>query len=113
MGIKPSSFDGVDDFDEYLIQFEILAKLHKWDYQVKSLCLASCQTGNARAILTELNEAGQQNFNSLLSILGMHYGSIERSEIYRARLKGRIRAGNESVPELAQSIKKTFPDWHT
>ena len=106
MGIKPSSFDGGDDFDEYLTQFKILAKLHNWDYQVKSLCLASCLSGNARAILTELNEAEQQDFDSLVRVLSMRYGSIERAEMYRARLKGRIRGGNESLPELAQSIKK-------
>lgn len=106
VGIKPQTFDGSDDFDEYLTQFNILAKLHNWDHQTKSLCLASSLTGGARAVLTELNESQRYDFHSLVRALNTRYGSIERSEMYRAQLKGLVKGNNESIPELSQSIKK-------
>lgn len=53
--LKPQTFDGSEDFDEYLTQFEMLCDLHGWDYRTKSLYLASSLTGGARALLSELN----------------------------------------------------------
>lgn len=38
---KPQCFEGSEDLDEYLAQFEILSKLNRWDYHQKSLHLAS------------------------------------------------------------------------
>jgi hypothetical protein len=36
----------------------------------------------------------------------MRYGSMERAEIFRARLQTRTRAKDESIPELAHAIRK-------
>lgn len=104
--LKPQTFDGSEDFDEYLTQFEILCDLHGWDYRTKSLYLASSLTGGARALLSELNGDQRRDFNSLVKILNRRYGSVERSEMYRAQLKTKTRGSNETLPELAQSIKK-------
>lgn len=38
---KPQCFEGSEDLDEYLAQFEILSELNRWDYHQKSLHLAS------------------------------------------------------------------------
>lgn len=106
VSIKPQTYDGSEDFDEYLAQFEILVDLHGWDYKTKSLYLASSLTGGARALLNELNETQRRDFHSLAKILNRRYGSVERSEMFRAQLKTKIRGTNESLSELAQSIKK-------
>ena len=34
------------------------------------------------------------------------FGSVYRSEIFRTQLKSRVRNKGETIPELAQSIKK-------
>ena len=47
-----------------------------------------------------------RDFNSLVKVLNMRYGSVERSEMYRAQLKNITKKENESLSELAQSIKK-------
>lgn len=91
VAIKPQTFDGSEDFNEYLAQFEILVDLHGWDYKTKSLYLASSLTGNARALLSELNENQRRDFNSLVKTLNRRYGSVERSEMFRARLKPKPR----------------------
>jgi hypothetical protein len=106
ISIKPHTYDGSEDFEEYLSQFKILVELHGWDYREKSLYLASCLTGNARTVLGELSEAQSRDFESLVRVLNMRFGSMERSEMFRAKLKNRVKGEKESLSELAQSIKK-------
>ena len=106
VNVRPPTFDGTEDFGEYLVQFEILVDLHQWDYRMKSLYLASSLIGNARALLSELSDTQRRDFDSLVSILNRRFGSVERSEIFRAKLKNRTKMENESLSALAQSIKK-------
>ena len=57
-------------------------------------------------MLGELTPTQMRDFDSLVKVLNMRFGSVERSEMFRARLKNRVRGRNESLSELAQSIKK-------
>lgn len=38
--------------------------------------------------------------------LNTRYGSVERAEIFRAKVQTRIRGRDETIPELAQAIRK-------
>lgn len=104
--IKPHTFNGEDDLDEYLTQFNIVAELNQWGYETKSLYLASSIVGNARAILCELDDKGRKDYDSIVQTLQIRYGSIHRAEIYRSKLQSRTLERNETLPELAQSIRK-------
>jgi hypothetical protein len=106
MPVKLKDFDGTEDFNDFLAHFEILVTLHGWDYMTKSLYLASSLSGNARSILTELNEVQRTDYKSLVDLLNRRFGSLGRAELFRAQLKNRIKGNNESISELAQSIKK-------
>ncbi|VDI70239.1 Hypothetical predicted protein [Mytilus galloprovincialis] len=97
--IKPQIYDGSDDLEEYLTQFNLLAELNDWDPKTKALLLASSLSGSARAILNEITDGELHNFES-------RFGSVNRAEVFRAELQTRVRFKNESLPELAQSIKK-------
>jgi hypothetical protein len=46
--LKPQNYDGTEDLDDYLSQFEILADLNCWNYETKSLYLAGSLKGDAR-----------------------------------------------------------------
>ena len=48
--MKPQLYEGEEDLDEYLAQFEILAEINGWDYTTKSLYLAGSLKGGARAL---------------------------------------------------------------
>ena len=104
--IKPQHFDGSTDFDEFLSQFEITSEINGWQYREKSLYLASCLTGDARSLLSELDRDGQRDYGTLIEKLANRFGSVNRSEIYRTQLKSRTRNRGETIPELAQAIKK-------
>ena len=104
--IKPQHFDGSSDFEEFLSQFKITSEINGWQYREKSLYLASCLTGDARSLLSELDHDGQRDYDTLTEKLANRFGSVNRSEIYRTQLKSRTRNKGETIPQLAQAIKK-------
>ena len=104
--LKPQTYNGSDDLDEYLTQFNIVSEINQWNYETKSLYLASCLVDGARALLNELDEKKRRDYHSLVDALNNRFGSINRAEVYRSKLQSRVRERNETVPELAQSIKK-------
>ena len=104
--VKPQLYDGLTDIDEYLTQFSIIAEINQWNCDTKALHLASCLTGSARSLLSELDSVHRRNFTSLVSALQSRFGTANRAEVYRAQLKNRVRQRNETIPELAQNIRK-------
>lgn len=103
--MKPQTFNGID-FDEFISQYEITCEINGWQYKEKSLYLANCLTGEARSLLNELDYEGKRDYNILVEKLRNRFGSVNKSEIYRTQLKSRIRNKGETIPELAQAIKK-------
>jgi hypothetical protein len=43
-------FDGTEDIEEYLSHFQILSEVNGWNYNIKSLCLASSLKGAAHRV---------------------------------------------------------------
>ena len=80
VSLKPQLYEGDEDLDEYLSQFEILAEINGWDYVTKSLYLAESLKGGARALLNELDKESRKDYNSLIRVLHTRYGSAEKSE---------------------------------
>lgn len=68
-------------------------------YQISS-------TSRLFEILSELNQTERRDYDSLVRSLNTRYGSVERAEIFRTRLQTRMRGKDESIPELAQAIRK-------
>lgn len=104
--LKPQSYAGTDDFEDFLAQFNITAEINGWNYKAKSLYLANSLTGAARSLLSELTDEQRRDYKSLVQKLTARYGSENRAEVFRAQLKARVKGKNESIAELAQAIKK-------
>ena len=49
---------------------------------------------------------GKSDCNTLVEKLRNRFGSLNKSEIYRTQMKSRTRNKGETIPELAQAIKK-------
>ena len=111
--LRPQIFDGSEDLDEYLTQFNIISDLNHWDYKTKSLYLASSLGGTARALLGELDPYQRRDYVKLVEILKNRFGSVNRAEVFRSKLQSKKLGKNETIPELAQSIKsltrKAYP----
>ena len=105
--LKPQNFSGTDDdFEDFLTQFEITSEINGWDYKSKSLYLANCLTGVARALLNELTAEQRRDYQSLVQKLTERYGSENRAEVFRSQLKSRVKGKGETTAQLAQAIRK-------
>lgn len=104
--MKHQQYDGKDDWDEYVTQFDILSDINRWSYESKSLYFAGSLKGQARAILNELSPSERRGYDKLVKVLSNRFGTTNRAEMYRARLQSKTRNRDESILELAQTIRK-------
>ena len=104
--MKPQSYDGSEDLDEYLTHFNIVAKLNGWSEASKSLHLAGSLTGSARALLNDLDPHKREDYDKLVEALTHRYGNVNRAAVFKSQLQTRLKRKDESIPELAQAIDK-------
>jgi hypothetical protein len=106
INMKPQPYDGTEDIEEYLSQFQILSEVNGWNYNIKSLCLASSLKGAVQTILNELDGDKRRDYDSRVHALHNRFGSLHRSEIFRAQLQTKVRKYNELISVHSQDIKK-------
>ena len=112
--IKPTSFDGSTSWEDYKAQFDLVAELNRWDTRTKAIFLAASLKGPAQAILGDLDPAQRTDLRDLVGALDCRFSSENQTEIHRAQLRSRMRKREETLPELAQAIKRltrqAYPD---
>ena len=104
--MKPQLYDGTGDLDEYLAQFDILTEINDWNFSKKALHLAASLSGAALSVLSELSSSERTDFNLLVRTLKDRFGSEYRAEVFRSRFQTKVKGRNESIAELAQSVRK-------
>ena len=68
--------------------------------------LAACLRGPAVAVLSDPEPFQRKNFNDLVFALKTRFEPENQTQLYRAQLKTRLRQTNETLPALAQDIRK-------
>jgi hypothetical protein len=102
--VKPPTFDGTEDLNEFLISFQICSDLNNWNIRSKGLCLASCLKGDARSMLTEIDTRDHCDYKLLVDLLNQRYGPANRTDIFKAKLKTRVKQKGETISQLSQDI---------
>lgn len=92
--MKPQDYDGNDNWEEYLTQFEIFAEINQWNDVTKALYLAGSLKGAARTIFNELKVTERRRFQSLVTALENRFGFVNRAEMYK--LQSKIKSRDES-----------------
>jgi hypothetical protein len=54
-------------------------------------------SGRARTILAELDDNKCRDFNNLVKALRNRYGSVNRSELFKAELQGKVKGRNKTI----------------
>lgn len=103
---KLATFDGEGNWQDYLVHFELVSKSNKWDDESKALKLATALRGRAQGILSDLTMEEQLDYRCLVKVLTDRFQPEDQAEIYKAQIKGRLRKKDETLPELAQEIKR-------
>ena len=110
---RPPPFDGKSGCRDYLVQFDMIAKLNRWDGTTKAMELATSLKGTAVSILTDLEPEYRRDYGRLVSALLARFEPDNQSEVFRAQLKGKRRRGQEALTELAQDVRtlarKAYP----
>ena len=110
---KVANYSGKSSWADYLVQFNIAAKLNGWDEDRKAMELATRLEGNARGVLADLTPEQQLDFNVLVSKLTQRFEPEGQLGIHQTQLRNRKRKRNETIPELLQEIsrlvRKAYP----
>ncbi len=114
---RPAPFDGEGSWEDYLVKFELLSKINNWNDHTKALELATSLKGQALQVLTELQPQQRESYVALVAALTARFDPSNVTELYRAKLKERVRGENETLPELAHDIqyltRKAYPSMDT
>ena len=103
---KPTIFDGRSSWEAYVTQFEIVAEINQWDGPDKAAFLATSLRGPALTVLSNLPSESRVHYPSLLAALESRFGNKRQSELHRMKLRNRVRRRDETLPELAEDIKR-------
>ena len=111
--VKLSTYDGLTPFTDFKVQFEMVAKINKWDKEKMAYQLAGCLKDDARGILSNLNDTDREDYDKLVAALKDRFEPDNQQNVFRMLLRKRVRQSNESLPKLAQEIRtlyrKAFP----
>jgi hypothetical protein len=104
--MKPSQYDGLTPYEDYRVQFHMLAELNGWSEEVKALYLAGCLSKGARSVLNDLAAPDRYSYEKLDGALRERYGTDDQAELFKAKLRSRIKGKEESLQELAHDIRR-------
>ena len=102
---KPSEFDGKVAWEAYLAQFEMLAAAQAWSDGECAIQLVSSLRGQALEVLAHLTPVQRADYSCVVGALERRFGQHLQAEVYRARLRGRVRGAGEPLPRLAQDVE--------
>ena len=103
---KPNTYDGNTDWTDYRVHFETVSKINQWSEKVKALKLISCMQGAALAILGDIDVSNPPSYVELTKILTNRFAPENQADMFRSQIDARVRRKGESLPELAQDIKR-------
>ena len=101
-----SNYDGRSSWSDYLVQFQIAARLNHWSEEEKAMELATSLVGQARGVLSDMSEQDRLDYGALVQKLSLRFEPVDLEGMYQSQLRGRKHKHNESLPELAQDIGK-------
>ena len=104
--VLPDKFDGSVGWQDYFAHFELCADLNRWNPREKANYLAVSLRGPAQELLGDMSPEMRQNYFILVDNLSTRFGSEGQTELFKAQLKSRQRKHNESLPELAQALRR-------
>ena len=110
--IKPESYSGTEDWEEYQSHFEDCAELSRWDHRSKVLFLAASLKGQARTYYMSLDAHDKRSYTALIYKMKQRFGSSQHAIKWLNQLESRQRKSGESITalgdELRQLAKKAY-----
>jgi len=67
--VRPSQYNGSTSWEDYKAQFELVADLNQWDRRTKAAYLAVSLSGQAQAVLGDLDKTQPTSYTGLVAAL--------------------------------------------
>lgn len=106
LSIHPETYDGTEDWEEYISHFEICAELGRWRDHDKLLALGMALKGPARTFYISLTATERRTYDALLHRLSQRFGSTRQKSRWLNRFESRRRGQGESIAALADDLRQ-------
>ena len=111
--VIPEKYNGKTGWDTYVLHFEACKNLNSWSETEAASWLAASLTGEA--VLALGNDVTRESkYTDLKKQLSLHFGPSANTDQYTIEFRHRRRRTNESLPELAQALRRlaarAYPD---
>ncbi|MCP3891055.1 MAG: hypothetical protein GY702_19640, partial [Desulfobulbaceae bacterium] len=103
---KPALYNGKTSWLDYLVHFEMIAEINRWDQDEMALELATSLRDSALSVLSDIDVYDQRNYDVLVRALTNRFEPPNYAEVYKAELKSKVRQKGESLCVLVQDIKR-------
>ena len=97
--LKVQTYDGTDDFKDYLEQFNTIANESRWSYHYKGVVLLASLKGKARATVKDLKD-----FDEIVVRLLRRY-SQENEDMFAQELQVLVQKDSQSWEDLAEEAQ--------
>ena len=104
--VKPPSYNGRGSFDDYITQFQCLARVKGWSSEEMGIKLMCALEGNAVAVLGTIPEDLQADFVTLKGALMSRFSPKLDQDINGALCHSRRKKRGETYMAFAQDLKK-------
>ena len=104
--LRPEKYDGKDDFEGWVNQFEEYATLAQWNEEEKASLLFLSLTTGAHMYFVELPEREKMAYATGVEALRRQFGQETDTSIALQELAGLRRGKNQSAKELADSARR-------
>jgi len=108
-------FNGKESVHEYLLQFELTSKRNRWTDTEKAMNLLCALDGQARSILSEIDDMEQTTYSDVKQMLTKRFGPLQHTEIHEQALRDlRLSRGQlirELAPEAVRLAKLAYPEF--
>lgn len=107
-------YNGKDDVEEYLVQFEITARYNHWTRDEMAMALLHALDGQARGVYNDLDDPASASYNQIKRALIKRFGLTSMAEVHEQALNRLKYVKGQNVRELAQQVtkltRKAYPE---
>ncbi|CAC5426694.1 unnamed protein product [Mytilus coruscus] len=103
---KPPTFDGNTGWQDYLVQFEMVAAVNNWDDHTKAYELTTNLRGIAQGIVTEIEPFKRFDYTYLVSALTSPFEPVNQENMYKVQMNSYYIKSGQTLPEMAQDIRR-------
>jgi|GEM_PF-2455060 len=104
--LKPDTYDGSVSLNEFLVQFELIARVNRWSGDAKTAMMVSSLRGKARVVLESVQDLENLSYDELKSKLELRFGETHSSQNYYSQFTNRRQKFGEDIASFGSDLER-------